>query len=68
MRLVESSPCHVANSMGYIHSCHVEWCKMSSDSVGIENNKVRYLAAIFIQLNSHLQRGAKSEANGVRVA
>ena len=36
--------------------------------VGIENNKVRYLAAIFIQLNPSLQREAKSEAGGVRVA
>ena len=36
--------------------------------VGIENNKVRYLAAIFIQLNNSLQREAKSEASGVRVA
>ena len=36
--------------------------------VEIENNKVRYLAAIIIQLNSSLQREAKSEASVVRVA
>ena len=35
--------------------------------VGIENNKVRYLAAIFIQLNPRLQREAKLKASEVRV-
>jgi hypothetical protein len=48
---------------------HRTFCsKYNTSYVGIENNKVRYWAAIFIQLNSSLQREAKSEASGVRVA
>jgi len=48
----------------YIHSLARSSILVTAPNVGIE---VRYLAAIFIQLNPSLQREAKSEARGVRV-
>ena len=52
----------------YVHSPSHSSILVMAPVVGIENNKVRYLAAIFIQLNPKLTSEAKSEASGVRVA